>query len=113
MDGTHKREIEQWIEESERCKNAYVAAVDRRETELEKEVDANRQARDDYVAEVERLQECGRGIWEILENPDNTELWSSDIPQEIGLKPAFEYEEQGSFDGSVHSIPSRGEDATK
>ena len=113
MDGTHKREIEQWIEESERCKNAYVAAVDRRETELEKEVDANRQARDDYVAEVERLQECGRGIWEILENPDNTELGSSDTPQESGLKPAFEYEEGGSFDGSVHSIPSRGEDATE
>ena len=71
------------------------------------EVDANRQARNDYVAEVERLEECGRGIWEILENPDNTELWSSDIPQEIGLKAAFECE--GSFDGSVHSIPSRGE----
>ena len=28
MDGTHKREIELWIEESESCKNVYVAAVE-------------------------------------------------------------------------------------
>ena len=99
------------IKESERCKNAYVAAVETRETKLEMEVDANREACKEYVAEIERLEQCGRRIWEILDNL-NMELWSSDILPEIGLKAAFEYEEEGSFDGTVHSIPSRGEDVS-
>ena len=62
MDETHKREIELWIEESERCKNSFVVAVDTREAELDRELRENRRVCNEYVANVRGLQRKARRL---------------------------------------------------
>ena len=46
-----------WIEETEKNKNAFIAAVDRQETKLVKEMKENARVCNEYVTEVRSLQD--------------------------------------------------------
>ena len=119
MDATHRRDIELWIEETSQNKVAYIAAVDTQENTLVREVNENRRVCDEYVARVRTLQNQARGIIGFIDNPRsavNAEPGPSnipaDIPPQINVDRAFNYDEQQSFDGGARSIPSRPDGAS-
>ena len=52
MDAAHLQDIEQWMKETDKKKNAYVAAVGAQEIKINREVKENRRVRDEYLAEI-------------------------------------------------------------
>ena len=62
LDSTHGGEIELWIEETEKNKNAFIAAVDRQETKLVKEMKENARVCNEYVDEARSLQDKVRRV---------------------------------------------------
>ena len=70
MDAGHRQEMELWIKETNERKFAYIAAVDTREIEIDRELKDNQRVTDEYLAEVLMLIDTARSMMARIDNPN-------------------------------------------